>query len=476
MLEDFLRRFTTALVEGYAAIFAGAGLSRASGFVDWKELMRDIADELGLSVDIETDLISLAQYHVNVRQGRARLNQLLADEFTKDTEITPNHRLIATLPLRTIWTTNYDTLIEDAFRQANKRADVKSNQDQFSITLPKRDVTLYKMHGDISHPQDAVLIKEDYETYDFRRSGFSETLKGDLLNKTFLFLGFSFTDPNIDYILSRIRSLMGQNRREHYCIMRRPTKPQGRGKAKARYEYERTKLELRIGDLRRYGIQAIMIDDYAEITDILEELNRRSHRNDVFVSGSTEEFEQISRARIETLSRRIGREIIERGFNLTSGFGLGIGGAVIIGAMEALYSDDESSIDERTRLRPFPQTTPKGMTLKQFWAEYREEMISNVGFAIFISGNKVRSGKIVTAEGVLEEFEIVKRLGKYPIPLGFTGHASREIWEKVNRKLDDFYPSGGVKGHFKTLGDAKKNDSEIIEAIFAIINRVLRTQ
>jgi hypothetical protein len=473
MLEEFLKDFTTALDEGYAALFAGAGLSRPSGYVDWKELLRDVADDLGLSVDVETDLISLAQFHANVRQGRTRLNQLLVDEFTKDTKTTENHKLIANLPIRTVWTTNYDTLLENAFRASGKRPDVKFTQEQFSTTLPKRDVTIFKMHGDISQPADAVLIKEDYETYDLTRSGFSELLKGDLLKKTFVFMGFSFTDPNIDYILSRIRSLMGKNRRDHYCIMRRPQKPKGRGKALARYEYDRTKLELRIGDLRRYGIQALMIDDYDQITDILRELNKRSHRNNVFVSGSAREFGSVGQKRIEHLSRTLGHEIIRRGFNLTSGFGLGIGGAVIIGAMEALFEDETGGLDDRTRLRPFPQSAPRGMTLKQFWTRYREDMIANAGFVVFICGNKMESKRIVSADGVLEEFEIAKRLGKYPIPLGFTGYAAREIWEEVIGSLEEFYPGADVKRLFSTLGDANKSDSEIIDAVFGVMNRVV---
>jgi len=472
--NEFLDKFTVALDEGYAALFAGAGLSRSSGYVDWKELLRDIADDLGLSVDVETDMISLAQFHVNVRQGRTRLNQLLVDEFTKDTKATENHKLIANLPIRTIWTTNYDTLLEDAFHETSKRADVKFRPEQFSITLPRRDVTLFKMHGDISEPDSAVLIKEDYETYDLTRSGFSELLKGDLLKKTFVFLGFSFTDPNIDYILSRIRTLMGKNRRDHYCIMKRPSKPKGRGKALAQYEYDRTKLELRVGDLKRYGINALMIDDYSEITDILRELNSRSHRRDVFVSGSAAEFGAIGRDRFEQLSRALGREIIRRGFNLTSGFGLGIGGAVIIGAMEALY-EGEDSVDERMRLRPFPQSAPAGMTLKQFWTRYREEMISTAGFVVFICGNKTLSNEVILADGVMEEFEIAKQFDKYPIPLGFTGYAAERIWSEVSDSLDKFYPGGGVTTFFKTLGNTNKSDSEVIDAVFGIMNRVINS-
>jgi hypothetical protein len=42
LLEEFYKEYTQALDEGYAALFAGAGLSRPSGFVDWKELLKDI--------------------------------------------------------------------------------------------------------------------------------------------------------------------------------------------------------------------------------------------------------------------------------------------------------------------------------------------------------------------------------------------------------------------------------------------------
>ena len=37
--EELIREYTRAIQEGNAAIFAGAGLSRPSGFVDWKGLL-----------------------------------------------------------------------------------------------------------------------------------------------------------------------------------------------------------------------------------------------------------------------------------------------------------------------------------------------------------------------------------------------------------------------------------------------------
>jgi len=55
------------------------------------------------------------------------------------------------------------------------------------------------------HPDDAIISKDQYEKYFQTHGAFINTLSGDLVSKTFLFIGFSFTDPNLDYILSRIR-------------------------------------------------------------------------------------------------------------------------------------------------------------------------------------------------------------------------------------------------------------------------------
>ncbi|MDC4865530.1 hypothetical protein NQ912_18445, partial [Acinetobacter baumannii] len=46
------------------AIFAGAGLSKPAGYVDWKNLLKEVAEELELDIDKESDLVALAQYHV----------------------------------------------------------------------------------------------------------------------------------------------------------------------------------------------------------------------------------------------------------------------------------------------------------------------------------------------------------------------------------------------------------------------------
>lgn len=43
-------------------------MSKNQGYVDWKELLSDIAEELSLDINKEDDLISLAQFHVNEKK------------------------------------------------------------------------------------------------------------------------------------------------------------------------------------------------------------------------------------------------------------------------------------------------------------------------------------------------------------------------------------------------------------------------
>ena len=74
-LSEFKKAYSKAIQEGYAAIFAGAGLSKASGFVNWKELLNDLAQEIQLDVEKEPDLVEVAQYYCNEKRSRNEINE-----------------------------------------------------------------------------------------------------------------------------------------------------------------------------------------------------------------------------------------------------------------------------------------------------------------------------------------------------------------------------------------------------------------
>lgn len=164
-ISSFIDRYVKEIKNNSAAMFIGAGFSKSAGYVDWKNLLKDVADDLELDIDKEYDLVSLAQYCYNKNRNRSIINDLIFDEFNKEKGIDENHRIIARLPIFTYWTTNYDSLIEEALEEAQRIVDIKYNNKQLSLTKPHRDAVVYKMHGDKNNPDEAILIKDDYEKY-----------------------------------------------------------------------------------------------------------------------------------------------------------------------------------------------------------------------------------------------------------------------------------------------------------------------
>ena len=225
-------------------------------------LLTEIIQDLGLDPKKEHDLVTIAQYHCNQEGGnKTRLTQTIFNHFAPP-KANRDHRILASLPIFTYWTTNYDKLIEKALEEAKKVPDVKYALKQLSVTRPDRDVVVYKMHGDIDHPADAIISKDDYEAYPLKMSAFVSALRGDLVEKTFLFLGFSFTDPNIDFILSRVRVQYEQHQRHHYCIQKRVSQ-RLLTKRKKNSSTAQLKQHYFISDLKRFSIYTVLVDEYA---------------------------------------------------------------------------------------------------------------------------------------------------------------------------------------------------------------------
>lgn len=468
-ISSFIDRYVKEIKNNSAAMFIGAGFSKSAGYVDWKNLLKDVADDLELDIDKEYDLVSLAQYCYNKNRNRSIINDLIFDEFNKEKGIDENHRIIARLPIFTYWTTNYDSLIEEALEEAQRIVDIKYNNKQLSLTKPHRDAVVYKMHGDKNNPDEAILIKDDYEKYYREHAQFITALSGDLISKTFLFIGFSFSDPNIDYILSRVRIDYGeQNNRQHYAIMRRVNEKDYNNRAE--YEYAQRKHEFFIEDLKRYNIRALLIDEYKEITDILNEIDKRLNHNNVFISGSAQEYGKYTEKEALEFIESLSKELILQDFNIISGFGLGVGSAVIIGALQEIYMKRKSINEDRLLLRPFPQGIEDNNTRQILWKKYREDMISRSGVSIFLFGNKLVDGEIVLANGVESEYKIALERHCLIVPVGCTGYMAEEIWEKVDSNMSDFYTNVDdvLIEAFKKL-NSKSSKSELITNILSFI-------
>jgi hypothetical protein len=155
--------------------------------------------------------------------------------------------------------------------------------------------------------------------------------------------------------------------------------------------------------------------------------------------------------------------------------GLGIGDAIAMGAVEAVYRQDHGHLDERTLLRPFPQMEPDKIKREAIWRRYREEMLGRSGSMIIVFGNKNDgTGEIILANGALEELSIAREHGVYPIPIGLTGYVAQDVSRDVLAKLDDIYGplAIDVKPHLEVLAESHSNDDAIIGAVIAILKLI----
>lgn len=470
-IEIFLRDFGKELEGDNAAVFAGAGLSRPAGFVDWKNLLRQTALDLGLDVDKEYNLVALAQYHCNERCGnRAHLNEILLEEFSKDAEITANHRILARLPIHTFWTTNYDKLIEWALEDAGKRADVKYTVEQLALTRPRRDAVVYKMHGDIEHPDSAVLTKDDYERYHLSRAPFVSALTGDLVSRTFLFLGFSFTDPNLDYVLGRIRATYEKNMRAHYCFMKRLD--EGECPDRDTFQYRVRQQEFFINDLKRFNIYTVLLDRYDQTTEVLGRLERNYKAKTVFISGAIAAWDEVwPRDRARDFAKALSRRLVDKGYRVVCGFGQGVGSAVISGALEHIYAKKRGKMEDQLVLRPFPHDSGRD-DYADLLRRYREDMADYAGVAVFLFGNKERDGQIVLSDGVEQEFEICHDKGLAVLPVGATGAMAEKLWGRMMENLKAYFPQNTEKFRdpLVTLGNRAAEPDTLINAVFQVLD------
>jgi SIR2-like protein len=281
---EVVEEFGEAVLGGNAALFIGAGLSRDAGLPGWGALLDPIRQ--ACNVPEHRDLPLVAEYIVNdPAGGRQTLeDHILAALTDPPRKPARSHRLVARLRVPEVWTTNYDPLIEAAMTTAGFDVALAVGEDSIAEIASNRARTVIKMHGSIEGtPPDwvaaPVITRTDYERYEIDHPRMWTVLRASYLSRMMLFLGFSFTDPNVEILLRLARTLGTAAGDRHIAVIKRPDP--GAGDDACRLH------ALRMADLKQSGVRVCEITDYAENATILTELLRRTRPERLFVSGST---------------------------------------------------------------------------------------------------------------------------------------------------------------------------------------------
>lgn len=344
----------------------------------------------------------------------------------------------------------------------NKNPFVKTTDQQLRITNRNFDAIVYKLHGDVDNPEDVVITRNDYEEFGYyNRKLFRQVLEGDLLTKTFIFLGFSFNDPNFNYVIAKLRVLLEpSNTRTHYCIMKRVNKQEN--ETDNDFQYRVKKQELQIQDLERYGIFTCLVDEYNEITEILQTLVDMYKRKTIFISGSADKYDGFKNENDAKLFLyRLAYKLAENGYHIVNGNGKGIGDLLVSGITEFCFEKNKKISDYLTVI-PFPQNNISKRKIENLYMKNREQMIEKCGVAIFVFGNKNDN----ISEGVMKEYELTKEKKLIPLPIKITGGSAKHIFDLECTNNIDEIKNAIKKANVENID----NINEIVENILASIN------
>lgn len=187
------------------------------------------------------DLAKIASYF-EIRARRHILKTRLRDVFAKDYELGVIHEFLAECPKpQLIVTTNYDNLIEKAFRAKGRDFHLVTHPERDesfagsvlwwkpNVTVPVAftpatlplsltDTTIiYKMHGTGSRHaawNSFVITEEDYVRFLARmtqKQAIPARFTLQFMNSSFLFLGYGLRDWNLRVMLENLRNSAGQS-------------------------------------------------------------------------------------------------------------------------------------------------------------------------------------------------------------------------------------------------------------------------
>lgn len=203
-------------------LFVGSGVSANIGLPPWKELIDEIATQLGYDPEVFNtygNFLALAEYYRIKKGNIGPLRSWMDREWHRDIEIRDSeiHRLIVHGRFPAIYTTNYDRWLEyahDAYgveyvKIANASDLTKAHDGMRQIV---------KFHGDFDDDASIVLDETSY----YQRLQFETPLdiklRADTLSKAVLFIGYSLSDTNIRLLFHKLSKIWN----EHEALGVRP--------------------------------------------------------------------------------------------------------------------------------------------------------------------------------------------------------------------------------------------------------------
>ena len=208
---------------GGASVMVGSGFSRnalktrpaANDPPTWREVAKAVYDKLYGDSDAiaeasqTSDFLKLAQEY-EVAFGRGDLHRFIRN-LIRDDDFKPGdlHTRLLRLPWRDVFTTNWDTLLEQA-RTSVVSSDYSVVRNMDEIPQANRP-RIVKLHGSLPAHFPLIFTEEDYRTYPRKFAPFVNTAQQAMMETVFCLIGFSGDDPNFLQWSGWVRDNLGES-------------------------------------------------------------------------------------------------------------------------------------------------------------------------------------------------------------------------------------------------------------------------
>lgn len=237
-----LVHLAAAIVEQRAIVFVGAGASVPSGGPLWSELLNWLCRE-GVR-PLFTDESASWKY-LNERLTEKKfleaadllqdildndLPRLLRKKFTNVSEPSSIHANIGRIPFTGAITSNYDDLLEMAYRNLvsqQERPYVLTWNNPHGILQAVQDNSRYviKTHGKIDDGASLILSSRQYRDLVYANPLYWQILKWIFMTKTCFFVGCSLADPDLLQLFEEVITEAGETFGPHYALLTKDEAP-----------------------------------------------------------------------------------------------------------------------------------------------------------------------------------------------------------------------------------------------------------
>ncbi len=145
------------------------------------------------------------------------LEQYVWDKFGEANQPSPIHYAISRIPFSLAITTNYDRLLESAYKCRPNVWTWRDPEALFSA-IKHRRFSVVKIHGDVGNGPSLVLTKNQYRDLMHLNRAFNECLASLLSLRTFLFIGSSLKDRDLLQLMDTAKLTYGADFGPHYAV------------------------------------------------------------------------------------------------------------------------------------------------------------------------------------------------------------------------------------------------------------------